>query len=379
MKHNLLLLLIASALAHASLGQIVVDLPFVSQKAISAQTIGITDITVEYSRPAINGRKVWGGLVPYGFNSPTFAGPSNAPWRAGANWNTTLSISHDAKIEGKDVKAGKYGFFVAVNENNTATIILSRENGAWGSFSYNPEEDALRVTVETKSIEEVELLTFSFDTVQPQSAILSLKWANKEIPIRLEVDVNATVIASLKEQFKRPVTFSWQSHAQAAAYLLGSNGSIPIASQRANLELALQWANESIYGLPQAPGEKNFITLSTKSTILFMLDSISQSREALAEALKNPGNATLPVVNGYGRSLITAKRNDDALTVYTWMLKQWPDNWASKHGMARALSANGKYKEAIKFETEAHAKAPDSMKKQLEGFIELLKQGKDFN
>jgi hypothetical protein len=61
------------------------------------------------------------------------------------------------------------------------------------------------------------------------------------------------------------------------------------------------------------------------------------------------------------------------------MLKQWPDNWASKHGMARALSANGKYKEAIKFETEAHAKAPDSMKKQLEGFIELLKQGKDFN
>ncbi|HET9057602.1 MAG TPA: DUF2911 domain-containing protein [Chitinophagaceae bacterium] len=355
-----------------SLGQITINMPLPSQKAFISQRIGLTDISMEYHRPSVNGRKIWGGLVPYEFNSPGPTG-SDAPWRTGANDNPIFSITHDIKIEGKDIKAGKYGFFVAVNENNTATVVLSKDTRSWGSFFYDPKQDVLRVNVNTKTIPNVELLTFSFDEVKPESAILSLKWADKEIPVRIDVDVDNIVINDFKEQFKNPVAFSWHSRQLAATYLLG---------RKSNLSQALEWANQSIYGLPGGfTGEKNFVTLTTKESILFLMDSIPQSKETLAEALKvtNAGNTALGAVNFYGRSLITAKRKEDALTVFTFMLKEWPNVPASKIGMGRALSANGNYKEALKYITEALATVPPAQKKTLEGFIELLKQGKDIN
>lgn len=369
MKQFLLISFFCAATS-AVVAQTVLDLPVPSQKATVAQRVGLTDVTVEYFRPAVNGRKIWGGLVPYGFQSP---GINGAPWRTGANTNTTFSVTDDIKVEGKELKAGTYGFFVAVNENNTATIVFSRESKAWGSFFYNPEEDVLRVNVNTKTINMTELLTFSFDEVLPKSTVLSVKWADKEIPVRIDVDVDKIVITSIREQFKNPVTFSWHSRSQAAAYLAAVNS---------HLDLALQWANESIdgaQGIIGFPGEKNFITLTTKSDILAALDSVPQSRQVLAEALKNAGNTSIGIVNFYARSLITAKRKEDALTVFGWMQKQWPDNWLAKHGMARGLSANGRYKEALKFEMDAYAAAPEPTKKSLEGLIELLKQGKDIN
>ncbi len=109
------------------------DLPLQSQGARVTQTIGITDITVNYHRPLVNGRKVWGELVPYG-----------QVWRAGANLNTTITFANDVTVEGQPLPAGTYGLHMIPNQDQW-TIIFSKMHTAWGSFSYKESEDALRV------------------------------------------------------------------------------------------------------------------------------------------------------------------------------------------------------------------------------------------
>ena len=90
-----------------------------SPAATVSQRIGISDVTISYSRPSVKGREVWGKLVPYGWNVQAFGAGNSAPWRAGANENTTIKFSHDAKVEGKNVAAGEYGLFFVINEDNT--------------------------------------------------------------------------------------------------------------------------------------------------------------------------------------------------------------------------------------------------------------------
>jgi hypothetical protein len=99
-----------------------------SQKAKVSQRVGITDITIKYSRPSVNGREIWGKLVPFGYNNLGFGTATEAPWRAGADENTTITFSHDVKVEGKPVKAGTYGFHVALSAEGKATIILSNDS-----------------------------------------------------------------------------------------------------------------------------------------------------------------------------------------------------------------------------------------------------------
>src|SRR5215475_6363348 len=125
-------------LAVAGLGQIAfaqsdLKLPDVSQAAEVKQRIALTDITVNYHRPLVNGRKIWGSLVPYG-----------QVWRAGANENTTIAFSDPVTIEGKPLPKGAYGLHMIPNENEW-TVIFSKNSTSWGSFTYDEKEDALRV------------------------------------------------------------------------------------------------------------------------------------------------------------------------------------------------------------------------------------------
>ena len=118
-------------------------------RAKITEEVGITDITISYCRPDVNGRegKIWGNLITYGFSTQNLVTNKNTnPWRAGANENTTITFEHDVKVEGKNVKAGAYGLFMAVWPDSV-TIILSSQSGAWGSFYYDEKYDALRVTV----------------------------------------------------------------------------------------------------------------------------------------------------------------------------------------------------------------------------------------
>ncbi|MFM7855976.1 MAG: DUF2911 domain-containing protein, partial [Flammeovirgaceae bacterium] len=349
MERNILLIFLLFFSAHNLISQTVVELPQASQRATIRQRVGLTDIEVDYSRPAINGRKIWGDIVPYGFTLPTVDGKDKAPWKTGANMNTTIAFTHDVLIDGKSVKAGKYGFFVAVHEDTTATVVLSKTNQAYGQYFYREEEDVLRVKVNTRTTSSTELLTFSFDEVSPNHAVLSLKWETKEIPIRIAVDVFEIVTSSLIEQLKQPSAFTWQGRVQAARYMIDNN---------IHHDLALQWANEALDGSPGGEllvGERNFSTLTTKYHVLNAMNRPQEAKAYLNEALANPGNVTPSRAVSFARNLQLKNKKEDAQLVFEWANKKWPTSWETKHGMARMHSANGRYKDALKLEREVYA------------------------
>src|SRR3954471_8835235 len=106
-----------------------------NKKAIVGERIGLTDVTIHYDRPGVKGRegKIWGQLIPVGFIDQGFGSSKAAPWRAGANENTTIEFSTDVMINGQPLAAGKYGFFIAYDPAEP-TLIFSRNSTSWGSF-----------------------------------------------------------------------------------------------------------------------------------------------------------------------------------------------------------------------------------------------------
>ena len=132
-------------------------LPNASPKAKVYEQLGMTDVYIKYHRPGVKGRegKVWGDMVPYN------DGTKGQPWRAGANDNTVIGFSHDVKINGKTLKAGKYGLHVFPTESSW-TFVFSKNTTSWGSYFYKPEEDALRVTSNVETCDHVEFLKYEF-------------------------------------------------------------------------------------------------------------------------------------------------------------------------------------------------------------------------
>src|SRR5688572_28068888 len=151
--------------------------PEPSPRAHVEQSVGLTEIAVTYHRPAVDGRKVWGALVPYG-----------EVWRSGANENTTISFSSDVKIGGKPLRAGKYGLHTIPTAKEW-TVIFSTANTSWGSFTYDQKEDALRVTVTPRPLTaHEERLSYRFDEPSNTKVTLTLAWEKLAVPIAIEVD-----------------------------------------------------------------------------------------------------------------------------------------------------------------------------------------------
>ena len=162
-----------------------------NKKASVSENIGITTVKIDYSRPQVKGRegKIWGDLVHYGFADLHYGTSKAAPWRAGANENTTIEFSTEVMIEGKPIQAGKYGFFVAMGSEK-ATLVFSKFNTAWGSFYYDPKDDALRVEVPVQKLNEsVERLKYEFGEQKENSAVVSLQWEKVKIPFKISVDL----------------------------------------------------------------------------------------------------------------------------------------------------------------------------------------------
>lgn len=162
--------------------------PPASPKATISQTVGVdTVITIEYSRPGVKDREIWGELVPYGLApGNSYSDDKPFPWRAGANQNTTFEFSKDVLIEGEKLAAGKYGIHMIPGEKE-CIVIFSKNNSAWGSFQYNKEEDALRVTVTPKDSPHEEWMSFGFDELTDTSAVATLHWEKVSIPIKIEL------------------------------------------------------------------------------------------------------------------------------------------------------------------------------------------------
>ena len=159
-----------------------------SLKASVTQRLGTDcDITIDYSRPGVKGRKIWGDLVPYGMNPGNeYSENKPYPWRAGANQNTTIEFKKDVLVEGKPLPAGTYGVHMIPGEKDWV-IIFSKNNAAWGSFAYDEAEDALRVTVKPVKAPHEEWLMFGFDDLAGTSATAYLHWEQLKVPFKIQV------------------------------------------------------------------------------------------------------------------------------------------------------------------------------------------------
>ncbi len=340
-----------------------VTVPATSQEAEVTQRVGITDITIHYNRPSVRGREVWGGLVQYGFNNLGFGTATAAPWRAGADYNTTIEFTHDVKFEGNDVKAGKYALFMAPEENGDVTIVLSTNTTSWGSFFYDEKEDVLRVKVKSIDKEENrELLTYEFNTVAPTSTTGSLVWEKKEIPFKIDVEVTDIVMAGIENDLRNPKGFNQNTWDQAAGY----------AFRAGKIDKALEWVNSSISG--QFFSKETYANLSLKSQILMQK---GDKAEALSFIDKAAPLASNQQTFGLVTQLITAGEKSKAVTVAKNNVKKSKAAWPSNYALARAYSASGNTKSAIKSVTKSLTVAPDRFKGRLNGELDKLKKGED--
>jgi hypothetical protein len=159
-----------------------------SLHASVTQRLGVdTDITFDFSRPGVKGRKIWGELVLYGMNPGVkYSDNKPFPWRAGANENTTISFNKDLMIEGNKLAAGTYGIHMIPSESEWV-VIFSNKNDAWGSYSYDEKDDALRITVTPVKAPHQEWLMYGFDDLAGTSATAFLHWEKLKIPFKIEM------------------------------------------------------------------------------------------------------------------------------------------------------------------------------------------------
>lgn len=176
----------ASSLLLAGLALAQLKLPRVSQSATLSQTIGLTDLTVTYSRPGVKTRVIWGDLVPY-----------DKPWRTGANEATAFTTTDSIEFGGQALAPGTYSLFTIPTAGEW-TVALNSEKDLWGAFQYKPEQDVLRVKVKPTPAEPQEWMSFAFEDLSPTSANLVLRWEQLRVAVPIAVAVNPMVLASFR-------------------------------------------------------------------------------------------------------------------------------------------------------------------------------------
>ena len=348
-RGTLFCLLVAAWSGVGAAQSLVLDLPRQTQHAQVSQRIGITDITINYHRPLVNKRKVWDGLVPYG-----------QVWRAGANENTTISFSDPVTIEGKALDKGTYGLFM-IPAADQWTIIFSKNSTAWGAFTYNQAEDALRVTAKPAAAEMHDALTFDFDDVQPNSATVTMTWEKVAVPFKVGVDVHEIVEASVKKQIRGLGQYTWEGWDEAANYLL---------AEKVALDDALTYASKSI------EVEDRYDNEMTKSKVLAALNRKDDAAVAQKKAVELANPLQL---HQYARQLMGEKHNDEAFAIFRENEKKHTDQWFVHVGMARMYSAQSKFDDAQKEMKVALTAAPDNQKSYLEGLAKKLETRQDIN
>lgn len=311
------------------------NVPRGSQQATVSQRVGITDISISYSRPSVNGREIWGKLVPYGMNNLGFGTAKESPWRAGADENTTIAFTHDVTIEGKNLKAGTYGLHMVIHEDGKATIIFSNNSTAWGSFFYEPSEDALRVDVQTSETPFTEQLTFNFINVGPTTATAVLNWEKKQIPFKIGVDVANVVLADMRQKLQSQSGFQRQNWEQAANFALINGG---------DLNEALGWIDNAIAG--QFYSQKTANNLSIKARIMNKMGK-TQEYTALMDEASTMASANQ--LNNLGYQMLATKDYERALTYFKKAAELDPTNPNVYDSLGECYKTMGDKKNAIKY------------------------------
>jgi len=355
MKTNLTRACIAFAfaiLSQSSFSQNVTT-PRPSTAASVSQTVGISTVNVEYSRPAVKGREVWGALVPYGWNVQGFGNNKEAPWRSGANENTIIEFSHAAKVQDKDVPAGTYGLFFVINKDNTGEVILSKDYKSWGSFFYEAQRDQLRAPIKIRDAgTSTELLTFDFLAVDKNSTELVLSWEKKQFPVTITFPVDEIVLANAADELKGTKGFDWRGFSSAANYSL---------QNKVKLDQGLAWIDQAI------TQTKNFTNLNIKSGLLQETGKAAEAEKIKKEALTLATEAEL---NNYGYQLLGLEQYDKAIEILKLATERFPKSPNAWDSLGEAFALKGDSKNAIaNFKKSLALNPPDNVRANSEKYL----------
>ncbi len=265
-------------------------IPRASQKATITQTVGVTDITVTYSRPAVKGRTIWGdppadktgeGTLDDGRVRPAGMAlvPNGHVWRTGANEATVFGVTDDVLINGQPLAAGRYSLHTIPGKDEW-TIIFNKDEGQWGSFAYDAKNDALRVKSKPQWVaDSKEFMSFNIDAMTENTASVNLRWEKIRVPFTVQVkDVVGSTVAKLRSYVAASKADDPQPAFTAANYAKANKLTDDAAKW---FEMALKASDEQI------KSASNFANLSRKANILLAAgrrdDGIAAGERAIAQ------------------------------------------------------------------------------------------------
>ena len=261
-------LLLAPAAARAEF-----EAPRPSPKETLTQRVGLTDVTISYSRPSVKGRVIWGELVPW-----------DKPWRTGANEATTITFTDDVTVDGQKLAAGTYSI-VTIPGKAEWTVIFNKDTKLWFETEYSEAKDVLRVKAKPQPAEMVETLRIGFPTVGPMSAVLAIEWEKLRVPVTIGVEVDGKVraaVASAKAD-------DWRTPLTAATYFFG---------QKKDAATAWSWLEKSI------SIQKNYSNVARKARVLAdegkFAEAVKAGEEAMTLAKASPDK---PNMAGFEKAL----------------------------------------------------------------------------
>ena len=323
------------------------DLSRVSPKAKVIQHIGLSKIEINYSRPGVKGREIWGKLVPFNEGIPF-------PWRAGANENTTIEFSDDASINGKEIKAGIYGFHI-IPTNDLWTLIFNKQNKSWGSFFYDSTFDALRIKVKPKDNSFTEWLEYGVKDLTPNSASVYLKWEKLSIEFTVTFNEKEVILNNIRQQLLSLPGFGWEGPMDAAQFCLENN---------MNYEEALKWIDLSISRKP---------IFQNKIIKVGLLEKLNREVEAKKIEKDAFDNSTEEELNLFGYELLNKNKKNDAVEIFRLNVERHPNSWNCFDSYAEALLKNDKKDDAIANYKKALKLAPENQKERIKNMINQIK------
>jgi len=332
MRNKYLIVFMALCLTTAVMAQQPNLYPRPSQMAKVFQRVGTTDLEIEYHAPLANGREIFGDVVVY--NEKMHGIPH--PWRAGANENTIIRFNHDVQINGKPLKAGEYGLHIFVSERSWQLAFSTYSEG-WGSFAYDANQDALRVSVTPEAVVYQDWLSYRFIVPKAHAATVELHWADQRITFDISTNVNANIIADVAGMEEE----NW------SALLAAANSTMALKPQDIDAAMAL---------VDQSMAMQNSMTgRMLKVKLLEKQGKKKEAERVKAKAIEE-GNAQ--ELFSYAMSLNNTGEIEEALRVLELNAKRHPDHWYSYMGLGNYYRTREDVK-AIDYWKKAHELAPE--------------------